>query len=186
MNLPVFGIPSFGIPAFGIPVFGIPDFGIPGFESLSRGESQCGFPYLRNPCLRNPCFRNSHLRNPCFRNSHLRSFSRIQAPLNQTPLRLPPKKITLKWPILADFIVSFRRGLKITSRKKIYPSEVKITSKDSLGWSFWKHNAPNLRPVEVIQCAHRKHCYPETHLGDIALVCSYQFRDRWYHPGANL
>ena len=49
-----------------------------------------GFPYLRNPCLRNPCFRNSHLRNPCFRNSHLRNFSRIQAPLNQTPLRLPP------------------------------------------------------------------------------------------------
>ena len=52
-----------------------------------------GFPYLRNPCFRNPCFRNSHCRNPCFRNSHLRNFSRIQAPLNQTPLRLSPKKV---------------------------------------------------------------------------------------------
>ena len=35
-------------------------------------------------------FLNSHRWNPCFRNSHLRNFSRIQAPLIQTPLRLPP------------------------------------------------------------------------------------------------
>ena len=59
-----------------------------------------GFPYLRNPCLRNPCFRNSHLRNPCFRNSHLRNFSPIQAPLNQTPLRLPPIQGGDFWPLL--------------------------------------------------------------------------------------
>ena len=70
VNPPVFGIPSFGIPAFGIPVFGIPDFGIPG-----------GFSLPSNPCLRNPCFRN-----PC------QNFSRIQAPLNQTPLRPPHKE----------------------------------------------------------------------------------------------
>ena len=79
------------LPVFGIPVFGIPDFRIPGSGISASGRLPVwGFPYLRNPCLRNPCFRNSHLRNPCFRNSHLRNFSRIQAPLNQTPLRLPP------------------------------------------------------------------------------------------------
>ena len=60
-------------------------------KSLSREESQCGFPYFRNPCPRNPWSRNSHLRNSWFRTSHLRNFSQIQAPLNQTPLRLPPK-----------------------------------------------------------------------------------------------
>ena len=78
---------SFGIPAFRVPVFGIPYFGIPWL-----GESPTvGFPYLRNPCPLNPCFLNSLCRIPCFWNSHLRNFSRIQAPLNQTPLRPPPK-----------------------------------------------------------------------------------------------
>ena len=47
--------------------------------------------YLRHLCLRNACFRNSHRRNPSFRNCHL---SRIQAPLKQTPLGLPPRKTT--------------------------------------------------------------------------------------------
>ena len=68
-------------PTFGIPVFGVPDFGILGFGNL-------------------------WLRNPWFRNSHLRNFSRIQAPLNQTPLRLPRakswnEKMTEKWPEMA-------------------------------------------------------------------------------------
>ena len=31
-------------------------------------------------------------------------------------------------------------------------------------WSFWKHRAPKMRLAEA-QCAHRKHCYPETPLG---------------------
>ena len=31
-------------------------------------------------------------------------------------------------------------------------------------WPFWKHRAPKMRLVEA-QCAHRKHCYPETSLG---------------------
>ena len=31
-------------------------------------------------------------------------------------------------------------------------------------WPFWKHDAPHKRLVEV-QCAHRKHCHPETSLG---------------------
>ena len=31
-------------------------------------------------------------------------------------------------------------------------------------WPFWKHRAPKKRLVEA-QCAHRKHCYPETPLG---------------------
>ena len=80
MNLPIFGIPAFGIPYFGIP----------GFGNICLGESpSVGFRYLRNPCFRNPCFRNPWLRNFWFRNPHLRNFSRIQAPLNQTPLRLP-------------------------------------------------------------------------------------------------
>ena len=48
--------------------------------SVSGRVPVWGFPY----------FRNSHLQNLCFRKSHLRNFSRIQAPLNQTPLRLPP------------------------------------------------------------------------------------------------
>ena len=29
---------------------------------------------------------------------------------------------------------------------------------------LWKHNAPNMPPVEE-QCAHRRHCFPETSLG---------------------
>ena len=97
-NLPIFGIPAFGIPAFGIPVFGISDFGIPGFGIPDFGiprlgisvsaRVQCGFPYLRNPCPRNPCVRNSRRRSPCFRNFRVRNFSRFQAPLNQTPLRV--------------------------------------------------------------------------------------------------
>ena len=33
-----------------------------------------------------------------------------------------------------------------------------------LKWPFRKHCAPKMRLVEV-QCAHRKHCYPETPLG---------------------
>ena len=69
-----------------------------------------GFPYLRNPCLRNPCFRNSHRWNPCLRNSHRRNFSRIQAPLNQTPLRLPPNNL-LNLAILLVFLGEYlRRG----------------------------------------------------------------------------
>ena len=31
-------------------------------------------------------------------------------------------------------------------------------------WPFWKHRAPKMHLVEA-QCAHRKHCYPETPLG---------------------
>ena len=31
-------------------------------------------------------------------------------------------------------------------------------------WPFWKHHAPEMRLAEA-QCAHRKHCYPETPLG---------------------
>ena len=31
-------------------------------------------------------------------------------------------------------------------------------------WPFWKHGAPKMRLVEA-QCAHWKHCYPETPLG---------------------
>ena len=31
-------------------------------------------------------------------------------------------------------------------------------------WPFWKHRAHKMRLVEA-QCAHRKHCYPETSLG---------------------
>ena len=88
LNPPVFGIPVVGIPAFRIPVQCSESPALESWAvgSLSRRESQCGF-YLRNPC-----FRNSHCRNPCFRNSHRRNFSRIQAPLNQTPLRLSPRQ----------------------------------------------------------------------------------------------
>ena len=31
-------------------------------------------------------------------------------------------------------------------------------------WPFWKHRAPKMRLAEA-QCAHWKHCYPETPLG---------------------
>ena len=79
------------------------DFGIPGFGNHCVRESPCvGFSYLQNPYLRNPQLRNPWLRNPWFRiprlrnpwlrNPWLRNFSRIQAPPNQTPLRLPPTK----------------------------------------------------------------------------------------------
>ena len=55
-----------------------------------RESPSVGFPHVRNPCLWNPWFRNSHRLDPCFRNPRRRNFIRIQAPLNQTPLRLPP------------------------------------------------------------------------------------------------
>ena len=60
-------------------------------ESRSRGESQCRFSLPLESLPSESLFSDSHRRNPCFRNSHL-IFSRIQAPLNQTPLRLPPIK----------------------------------------------------------------------------------------------
>ena len=72
---------------------------------LGESPSVC-FPYLRNPCSRNPCFLEFPPSNPYFRNSHLRNSSRIQAPLNQTPLRLPPilgrQVCRTKLPILLD------------------------------------------------------------------------------------
>ena len=69
-------------PGFRNPCFRIPWL----WNPCLRESPSVGFPHLRNPCFRNPW-----LRNPWFRNSHLRNFSRIQAPLNQTPLRLPPR-----------------------------------------------------------------------------------------------
>ena len=41
---------------------------------------------------------------------------------------------------------------------------------------FWKHRAPKLRLVEA-QYAHRKHCFPENHLGVIPLLGSRKGRE---------
>ena len=48
-------------------------------------------------------------------------------------------------------------------------------------WPFWKHRAPKMRLAEA-QCAHRKHCYPETPLGrsphfsGLANFCRHQIK----------
>ena len=46
---------------------------------------------------------------------------------------------------------------------------------------FWKHRAPKMRLVEA-QCAHRKHCYPETPLGShpTSRVSQYQVAERTF------
>ena len=81
LNLAAFGIPVFGTPDFGIPVFGIPDFGIPGFGiSVSGRVPVWVFPVLGIPAVGIPAFGI-----PTFG-----ICSRIQAPVNQTSLRLPP------------------------------------------------------------------------------------------------
>ena len=61
-------------------------------ESLSRGESQCGvFPTFGIPVFGIPVFGTPTVGFPAFGIPAFGKISRIQTPLNQTPLRLPPK-----------------------------------------------------------------------------------------------
>ena len=54
------------------------------------------------------------------------------------------------------------RGRKQNSRKKNRTRQSRVETATLS--EFWKHNAPNMRLVEI-QCAHLKHCHPETRLG---------------------
>ena len=99
------------------------DFGIPGFGISVLGECQCGFSFSLEPLPSEPLFWNSLGRSPCCGNSHFGSFSRFQAPLNQTPLGLPSKTKALFLLVLPFGVWIVGRG---TGRGLLKSSRVKV------------------------------------------------------------
>ena len=129
-------------------------------ESLSEGGSQCGLSLPSESLPSESPFSEFPPSEPCFRNSHLRNFWRIQAPLNQTPLRLSPKKIASKrrFPLrtkgstlipTAEFLAIAGSAVEIT-----------IANGDARFWctqgpKFEKHqNLKNLKRDFKLQASH--------------------------------